>query len=151
MIREKLSRDLKDAVKSQDTDRAATLRLMCAAIKDRDIATGTGDNVNGVSDAEIAVILTRMVQQRRESAADYEEAGQVDLAEQERDEIRIIQDFLPRQFSDSEVRAAIDEAINKTGAASIRDISKVMSHLKSRHTGRMDFTQACAKLKNSFR
>jgi uncharacterized protein len=151
MIREKLSRDLKNAVKSQDNDRAATLRLICAAIKDRDHAARFGDNANGVSDAEIIGILIRMVQQRRESAADYEEAGQVNLAEQERDEIRIIQDLLPRQFSDGEVKAAIDDAISKTGAASIRDISKVMAHLKAEHTGRMDFTQACAKLKASFR
>jgi len=151
MIREKLSRDLKDAVKSSDTERAATLRLICAAIKDRDIAAGNGDNVNGVSDVEVMAILRRMVQQRHESAAEYEEAGRVDLAEQERDEIRIIQDFLPRQFSESEIRAAIDNAIVDTGAASVRDISKVMTHLKSRHQGRMDFKQACARLKNSLR
>lgn len=151
MIREKLSRDLKDAEKSKDNDRAATLRLIRAAIKDRDIAARSGDNADGVSDPEIITILARMVQQRRESAAEYEEGGQVDLAEQERNEIRVIQDFLPRQFSDSELTAAIDEAISKTGAASIRDISKVMAHLKAQHAGRMDFTRACSQLKNAFR
>lgn len=151
MIREKLSRDLKDAVKTADTERAATLRLICAAIKDRDLADSAGDNVNGISDIEIMSMLRRMIQQRHESAADYEEAGQVDLAEQERGEIRIIQKLLPRPFSETEIRAAINSAIADTGAASIRDVSKVMTHLKTRHPGRMDFTQACAKLKNSLR
>lgn len=150
MIRERLSGDLKDATKSKDADRAATLRLIAAAIKDRDIAARTDDNVQGVSDEEIQGILGKMVRQRQESARSYEEGGRLDLAEQERSEIKIIEQYLPRQLSETEVKQAIDEAIEDTGARSIRDVGKVMAQLKSRHTGQMDFTRACAKLKSSF-
>ena len=150
MIRERLSGDLKDATKSKDADRAATLRLIAAAIKDRDIAARTDDNVQGVSDEEIQGILGKMVRQRQESARSYEEGGRLDLAEQERSEIKIIEQYLPRQLSETEVKQAIDEAIEDTGACSIRDVGKVMAQLKSRHPGQMDFTRACAKLKSSF-
>lgn len=154
MIRERLAGDLKTAIKADDAIRIAALRLISAAIKDRDIAARAvraGENVNGVSDEDIRQILVRMVVQREKSATGYEEAGQLELAEQEREEIGIIRGYLPRQMSEREMKTAIDSAIETIGARSVRDISRVMAHLKENHTGQMDFTRACATLKESFR
>lgn len=151
MIREKLSGDLKAAVNSEDADRVATLRLICAAIKDRDFAATRSDNVEGVSEEEVRAILEKMVRQREASIAGYEESGRLDLAEQERNEIRIIREYLPRPLTDKEVKKAIDSAIEETGARGVRDINRVMAHLKAHHSGRMDFTRACCQLKDSFR
>ena len=128
-----------------------TLRLICAAIKDRDIAARTEDNVDGVCRSRGAAILARMIKQRQASANAYEEGGRLDLAAQERAEIDIIRDYLPRQMSDAEVEKAIAAAIEETGASSIRDMGKVMAHLKARHTGQMDFARAGAALKAAFR
>lgn len=150
MLRERFSADLKEAIKAKDAQRVSTLRLITAAIKDRDIAARSDDNVEGVSDADILAILARMIKQRQESARAYEEGGRLDLAEQEQGEIAIIRKYLPRQLSDEEVRQAISRAIADTGACSIRDMSKVMAELKARHTGRMDFARACASIKNAF-
>lgn len=151
MIREKLSNDLKAAVRARESQRVATLRLMLAAIKDRDIAARAGDNIEGVPDSDIMAILAKMIRQRQESARMYEEAGRLELSEQERAEIEIIREFLPRQLSDAEIDRAIASVIAETGAASIRDMGKVMAELKQRHTGQMDFTRAGAALKNAFR
>jgi uncharacterized protein YqeY len=151
MIRQKFSGDLKEAIKARDAQRVSTLRLICAAIKDRDIASGTADNVTGCSDAEILAILARMIKQRQASAAAYEEGGRLDLAAQERAEIEIIRDYLPRPMSEAEIEKAIAEAIEDTGACSIRDMGKVMAHLKARHTGQMDFARAGAAIKQAFR
>jgi uncharacterized protein YqeY len=151
MIRERFSGDLKEAIKACDTQRVATLRLICAAVKDRDIAARTEDNTDGVGDAEICAILAKMVKQRQESARAYEEGGRLDLAEQEREEAAIVRDYLPRQMSETEVEQAVAEAIEDTGACSIRDMGKVMAHLKARHTGRMDFARAGAAIKQAFR
>jgi uncharacterized protein YqeY len=151
MIRERFAGDLKDAIKAKDAPRVSTLRLICAAVKDRDIAARTGDNVDGVADAEILAILAKMIRQREESARIYEEAGRLDLAEQERGEVAIIRDYLPKQMSESEVERAVGDAIGATGACSIRDMGKVMAHLKARHTGKMDFARAGAAIKQAFR
>lgn len=151
MIRERISGDLKSAIKAQDAQRASTLRLICAAVKDRDMAARTTDNAEGVSDEEIIGILVRMTKQRHESARAYEEGGRLDLAEQEREEAAILRDYLPRQMSETEVEQAVAEAIEDTGACSIRDMGRVMAHLKARHTGRMDFTRAGAAIKQAFR
>jgi uncharacterized protein YqeY len=151
MIRERLSGDLKEAIKTKDARRVATLRLISAAVKDRDLAARTEDNTEGVSDAEILAILAKMIGQRQESSKAYEEGGRLDLAAQEAAEIAIIRDYLPRQLSEPEVERAIAEAIEETGACSIRDMGKVMACLKSRHTGRMDFARAGAALKAAFR
>jgi uncharacterized protein len=151
MIRERLSGDLKTAVKSDDANRAATLRLICATIRDRDSASQSGDNATGVSDGAIMDLLSRMISQREQSIADYEESGRLDLAEQERAEIAVIKGYLPRQMSETEVQTAISEALRRTGASSVRDINRVMAHLKSKHTGQMDFSRACTALKNTFR
>jgi uncharacterized protein YqeY len=151
MIRERLASDLKQALKAQDSQRASTLRLILAAIKDRDIAARAGEAGEGVSDPEILGILAKMIRQRQDSAKAYEEGGRLELAAQERTEIRIIEQYLPRQMTAREVDRAIASAIESTGASSIRDVGKVMAHLKAQHTGRMDFTCACQAVKQSFR
>lgn len=151
MLRERFSTDLKEAIKARDAQRVSTLRLITAAIKDRDIASRTQDNSDGVSDADILGILAKLIKQRQDSAKAYEEGGRLDLAEQELDEIKIILDYLPRQMTEDEVRQAIAKAIADTSAASIRDMGKVMAELKSRHTGRMDFAQASVAIKDAFR
>lgn len=139
-LRSKISSALKDAMKEKDAVRLSTLRLINAAIKDRDIAkrSEAGDD-EGVGDGDILVILGRMVKQRQESARAYEEGGRLELAEQERSEIKVIETFLPRQLDEDETAAAVDQAIEKTGASSIRDMGKVMGELKGRHTGQLDF------------
>lgn len=151
MIREKLSCDLKLAIKAKDSPRVSTLRLILAAIKDRDIAARAGDNVEGVPDTDILAILTKMIRQRHDSARAYEEAGRLELAAQERTEIGIIEEYLPRQLSQGEVETAIARAIETTGACSIRDMGKVMATLKARHTGQMDFARAGTAIKDAFR
>lgn len=156
MLREKFATDLKVALKAKDAQRLSTVRLITAAIKDRDIAARTAettavDRAEGVPDSEIVAILARMIKQRQESAKAYDEAGRLDLAAQERSEIDIIQEYLPKQLSDAEVQRAIAEAITETGASSIRDMGRVMAHLKARHTGQMDFARAGVAIKDSFR
>jgi uncharacterized protein len=151
MLRERFSTDLKEAIKSKDARRVSTLRLITAAIKDRDIAARTSDNAEGVSDSDILGILAKMIKQRQESAKIYEEAGRLELAEQERDEIGVIQRYLPKPMSEAEVGQAIRKAIDELGATSIRDMGRIMAHLKERHTGRMDFAKAGAVIKGSFR
>jgi uncharacterized protein YqeY len=150
MLRERFSADLKEAIKAKDAHRVSTLRLITAAIKDRDIASRTQDNAEGVSDADILGILAKMIKQRQESARAYEEGGRLDLVEQELSEIKIIRDYLPKQMTDEEVRQAIEKAIADTDAVSIRDMGRVMAELKARHTGRMDFARASVAIKDAF-
>ena len=151
MLRERFAADLKDAIKARDAQRVSTLRLITAAIKDRDIAARTEENAEGVSDETILAILGKMIKQREESARAYEEGGRLDLSQREREEARLIAEYLPRQLTDEEVRDAIRKAIAETGAASIRDMGKVMTELKARHPGRMDFARASAAVKEAFR
>ncbi|WFE73519.1 GatB/YqeY domain-containing protein [Roseinatronobacter sp. S2] len=147
-LRDRISSDLKTAMKARDSEKLATLRLINAAIKDREIvARGDGTN-SELSDSDLVAVLTRMVKQRRDSARAYEEAARLDLAEKEIAEIGVIESFLPRQLNDDEIAQAIDTAIAETGAASVRDIGKVMGLLKSRHAGEMDFGKAGAILKS---
>lgn len=138
-MRSRIDAALKDAMKARDADRLSTLRLINAAIKDRDIASRGEGAEGGVGEAEILAILGKMVKQRQESARAYEEAGRLELAQKEQAEIRVIEDFLPRQLDAEEVEAAVAEVIAETGADSIRDMGKVMAALKARYTGRMDF------------
>lgn len=151
MLRDRLAQDLKTAIKARDATRVATLRLILAAIKDRDIAARSADNPEGVADAEIQAILGKMVRQRKESATAYEEAGRLELAAQEREETGIIREYMPRQLSEREVEKAIAAAIEDTGASSIRDMGRIMSRLKERHTGQMDFAKAGAAIKQALR
>jgi hypothetical protein len=138
-LRDRVAEALKQAMKAKDAERLSTLRLINAAIKDRDIANrGEGED-EGIGDAEVLQILGRMVKQRQESARAYEEGGRLELAERERAEIAVIEDFLPRQLSEAEVDKAVDAAIAETGAGSIRDMGRVMGALKAKYTGRMDF------------
>ena len=110
MIRERFAGDLKEAIKAKDAPRVSTLQLICAAVKDRDIAARTEDSSEGVGEAEILAILAKMIKQREESARIYDEAGRLDLAEQEREEIAIIRGYLPKQMSESEVEKAVAES-----------------------------------------
>ena len=137
----------KQAMKDKAANRLSTLRLISAAIKDRDIAARAEGNDEGVGDDELLAILGKMTRQRSESAKTYEEAGRIDLAERELEEITVIEEFLPRQLDDDEVDVAIDAAITTVGAASIRDMGKVMGELKGKYTGQMDFGSVGAKVK----
>ncbi len=138
-VKEKVAAALKDAMKSREQDRLSTLRLINAAIKDKEIAL-RGDGEEGiVGDAEVLAILGRMVKQRQESARAYEEGGRLELAEKELAEIKVIEGFLPRQLSGEEVDAAVAKAIAGVGATSIRDMGKVMAALMAKYTGQMDF------------
>ena len=140
-VRQRLSASLKDAMKAREADRLSTLRLINAAIKDRDIALrGTGAEEGAtVSESDVLAILGRMVKQRQESARAYEEGGRLELAEKELSEIKVIEEFLPRQLSEDETAVAVGAAIAETSAESIRDMGRVMAALKDKYTGQMDF------------
>ena len=141
-LRDRIGDALKTAMKERDTDRLSTLRLINAAIKDRDIALrGESGDDTGVKDDDILQILGKMVKQRHESARAYEVGGRLELAEKELAEIVVIETFLPKKLDEAETAAAIDKAISATGAESIRDMGRVMGDLKARYTGRMDFGQ----------
>ncbi|NCO87818.1 MAG: GatB/YqeY domain-containing protein [Rhodobacterales bacterium] len=138
-MRSRIDSALKEAMRAREAERLSTLRLINAAIKDRDIAArGEGDE-GGVTDEVVLGILGRMVKQRHESARAYEEGGRLELAEKELDEIRVIEEFLPRQLTGAESEAAIAAAIAEVGATSIRDMGRVMAVLKGKYTGQMDF------------
>ena len=147
VMREKLTNALRDAMKAKDTLRISTIRLINATIKDRDIAVRSEENVKGVSDAEILSILGKMIKQRQESARQYEEAGRIELAEQELSEIRIVETFLPKQMTEDELISIVDQTIREMKADSIRDMGKVMGVLKKKYAGTMDFSQAGARAK----
>ena len=138
-LRARVGTALKEAMKAKEVDRLSTLRLINAAIKDRDIEARAEGKDEGVSNDAVLAILGKMVKQRQESAKVYEEGGRLELAEKELSEIKIIEDFLPRQLSDDEAAAAIDAAIVEVDAQSIRDMGKVMGILKGKYTGQMDF------------
>tara|TARA_R110002049_G_scaffold23781_7_gene84890 strand:+ start:109334 stop:109816 length:483 start_codon:yes stop_codon:yes gene_type:complete len=138
-LRMRISDALKQAMKDKAAERLSTLRLINAAIKDKDIAARAGGNDDGVPEAEVLSILSKMSKQRLESARAYEEGGRLDLADRERSEIEVIEEFLPRQLSAEETTAAVDAAVAEIGATSIRDMGKVMGLLKERYTGQMDF------------
>lgn len=138
-LRTRITSSIKQAMRDKDSARLSTLRLINAAIKDRDIAA-RGDGVDdGVSDAEVLAILGKMTKQRKESATTYEEGGRLDLAERELSEIEVIEEFLPRKLSDDEVAKAVNAAVDEVGASSIRDMGRVMGALKAKYTGQMDF------------
>ncbi|MBO9455579.1 GatB/YqeY domain-containing protein [Paracoccus sp. R12_1] len=139
-LRARLQAATKDAMKSRDSTRLSTLRLIGAAVKDREIALRGGDGEGGeMTEAELVAIMSRMVKQRQESVRAYEEGGRLELAAQEQEEIEIIQEFLPRQLSEAETVSAIDSVISDLGASSIRDMGRVMADLRQRHAGQMDF------------
>ncbi|MEL6915735.1 MAG: GatB/YqeY domain-containing protein [Pseudomonadota bacterium] len=138
-LRARLSDGVKDAMKAKDSQRLSTLRLINAALKEKDIVARSEGRGDHVGEAEILALLGKMVKQRQESARVYEEGGRIELAEQELQEIGIIEDYLPRQLDAAETEAAISEAIEEVGAESLRDMGPVMGALKAKFTGRMDF------------
>nr|WP_111297844.1 GatB/YqeY domain-containing protein [Paracoccus saliphilus] len=138
-LRARLQAATKDAMKAKDSARLSTLRLIGAAVKDREIASRGGDGDGELTEADLILILSRMVKQRQESAKAYEEGGRLELAAKEEEEILVIQEFLPRQMSEAETRAAVDSAISDLEATGIRDMGRVMAALKDRHAGQMDF------------
>jgi uncharacterized protein YqeY len=144
-MREKFSSELKAAMKAGEKRRVDTIRMIMAALKDKDIeARGQGKAVSG---EDILALLQKMVKSRKESLEIYEKAGRADLATQESEEIAIIQSFLPSQMSAAEVEQAIAAAIAETGAASIKDMGRVVGALKGKYAGRMDFGKASALVK----
>ncbi|RTL92086.1 GatB/YqeY domain-containing protein [Ancylobacter rudongensis] len=146
MLRDEINQSLKDAMKAQDKLRLGTLRLVNAAIKDRDIEA-RGHGKDPLSDDDLLGLLTKMIKQREESAKVYEEAGRADLATQEREEIVVIQSFLPAQMSEAEAQAAIAAVIAEINAHGLKDMGRTMAALKERHTGVMDFGKASGTVK----
>jgi uncharacterized protein YqeY len=147
-LRTRITDALKQAMKDKAAQRLSTLRLINAAIKDKDIAARMDDGDNGVGDPEVLAILGKMSKQRMESVRAYEEGGRIDLADREREEIQVIEEFLPRQLSEEESAKAVDAAIAEVGATSIRDMGKVIGLLKGKYTGQMDFGAVGPKVKD---
>lgn len=141
-LRDRIGEALKQAMRDKAALRLSTLRLINAAIKDRDIVLRGEGKEGPAGDEDVLAILMRMVKQRQESARAYEEGGRLELAEAELAEIAVIEEFLPRQLSAEESAEAVEAAIAATGASSIRDIGKVMAELKARYAGQMDFGAA---------
>jgi uncharacterized protein YqeY len=148
MLRGKINDAMKDAMKSQDKLRLSTLRMVNAAIKNADIeARGLGKDTP--DDGAVLALLQKMIKQREESVGLYEKGGRKELAEQERGEIAVIQTFLPQQMSETEMKAAIAAEINESGAASMKDMGKVIGALRARYAGQMDFGKASALVKSA--
>ncbi len=147
-LRERITTDMKTAMKAQDKARLSTLRLISAAIKDRDIAARAEDRCSGCGDTEILTLLTKLVKQREESAETYEKAGRLDLAEAERSEAEIVREFLPKPMDDGEIADAAESVVSELDASGLKDMGRCMGELKSRYAGRMDFAKAGAKVKD---
>ena len=148
IMRDQINEALKEAVKAKNSRKSSTLRLINAAIKDRDIAARSSDNTEGVSDDEILEILSKMVKQRVESAETYKQANRQELLDQELEEIEIIKGFLPRQLDEDESRAAVESVIKETEASGLKDMGRVMGELKARYTGQMDFGKVSSIVKD---
>lgn len=147
MLRKQLNDMLKDAMRAKEYRKVSTIRLINAALKDRDIQARAKGNADGISDEEILGLLQSMVKQRRDSIEAYSNGGRTDLAQQEAEEIACIEAFLPKQLSADEADAAISEAMEKCGADCIKDMGKVMGYLKDAYAGRMDFSKAAGAVK----
>ena len=147
MSRERFAEDLKAAMKAKDRCRVSTLRLIVAALKDRDIAArGNGDGA--IDEAAIEDMLAKMIRQRRESVKLYEEAGRLDLSEQEAREITVIEDYLPTQFNEEEIDRAVHDMISELGACGVKDMGRTMAALKTTYGGCMDFSKASGMVKS---
>ena len=145
-MRDQIAEALTAAIKAHDKRRVSTLRLILAAIKDRDIAH-RGAGKDPVTDDEVSAILAKMIKQREESAKLYEEGNRLELAEGERAEIEIIRDFLPAQLCEADVKKAIQDVVSEVGAEGLRDMGKCMNALKQKYAGQMDFTKASSLVK----
>ncbi len=151
-MRDRINQSVKDAMKSGDKRRLATLRLVTAAIKDRDLAApvdnqGLATGREKIGDEEILTLLQKMIKQRRESIATFGSAGRMDLVEQEEAEIAVISEYLPAQMTDAEMKAAVAGVMKEMSCCGLKDMGKVMSVLKERFTGRMDFAKANGAVK----
>ena len=140
MLRDEIKLKLNECLKDQDKKSISTLRLVLAAVKDRDIAARSNGNNSGISDDEIKLLLQTMIKQRKESADIYEKAGRLELLESENKEIEIISCFLPKQMTNDEISEAIEKLIKETNASSIKDMGSLMSKLKRDYAGRCDFS-----------
>jgi uncharacterized protein YqeY len=147
MLREALSERLKTAMRAKDSRTLSAVRMILAALKERDIAARTAGNPEPVGDPEILRLLQGMVKQRRESIALYQQGNRPELAAREEEEIAVIESFLPRQMSEAEIAAATKAAIADLGAAGIKDMGRVMAALRERHAGVMDMAKAGAAVK----
>ena len=145
MLRDKINDSVKTAMKAQDKPRLSTLRLVNAGIKNAEIEAERAGKT--LSDNDILGLMQKMIKQRQESVAIYEQGGRKELADQERAEIEVIKGFLPQQMSEAEAKAAIAAVIKETGASGMKDMGKVMAALKERHAGRMDFGKASGLVK----
>ncbi len=150
MIRTQISQALKDAMRAKNKEATSTLRLINAAIKDRDIAARPEGITDGVGDDEILQLMQKMIRQRQESIKMYEEAGRLELAEQERQEIGVIQTFLPAQMTEEEITHAVDKVVTEIGAESVKDMGRLMAALRERYAGQMDFGKASGIAKARF-
>lgn len=147
MLREAFTERLKRAMRAKDARTLSAVRMILAALKDRDIAARAMGNPDGIPETEIQRLLQGMVKQRRESISLYRQGNRPELAEQEEQEIAVIESFLPKQMSDEEITAAARGAIAETGAAGVKDMGKVMGVLRDRHTGTIDMARAGAVVK----
>jgi len=148
-MREKLNSELKKSIINKDSVATKTIRLIIAAIKDRDIVVRTEGNQNGISEGDIISLLKKMQKQREESIQLYTKGNRMDLVQSEEEEIKIIKQFLPKQMNDDEIKNLVKEAIKLNDAKSIRDMGKVMSHLKEKYSTNMDFSKASKFLKET--
>jgi uncharacterized protein YqeY len=147
-LREQFTESMKDAMKAKDQKRLGTIRMVQAAIKDKDIAARTAESREGISDDDILSLLGKMIKQREESAAVYDQGNRPELAQNERDEIMVIRSYMPKQMSAEEMLDAARKAIAETGASTIKDMGKVMGAMKSRYAGQMDFGKANGVIKD---
>lgn len=148
-MRESLTQAMKDAMRAKDQKRLTTVRMILAAVKDHDLGIKPVGGKTGepAGDAEITQILARMIKQRRDSIEAYEKAGRTELAQNEKDEITLIEEFLPKQLGEAETREAVAAAIKEAGAASVKDMGKAMAILKQRYAGQLDFGKASTLVK----
>ena len=147
VLRTQINNTYKAAMKRKETIAVSTLRLIQAAIKDRDIAARSKGNTDGISDDEVLSLLQSMIKQRRDSIDAYEKGGRMELAQQEAEEISIIEGFLPAQMNDDEIAAAVDSVISDVEATTLKDMGKVMATLKEQFAGQMDFGKASGAVK----
>ena len=148
-MREAISKAMKAALRNKDQTALSAIRLISAALKDRDIAARTADSPDGINDEEILSMLQTMIKQRNESAKMYLQGNREDLANKEKDEINVIQQFLPAQLSEKEITNAIEKAIKSNKASSIKDMGSIMADLKKNYAGQMDFGLVSKQVKES--
>lgn len=147
MLRDVLTKSMKEAMRAKEARKLSTVRLILAAIKEKDIEMRGADASERDDDAVITDILSKMVKQRRDSIKAYEEGGRCELAEREKEEISIIEEFLPKQMSDDEIKAAAEAVVSELGAEGLKDIGRCMGSLKEKYAGQMDFAKASVTIK----